>query len=153
MQLLDLLPEGAWGLAGVIVGAVATHIGARYQRKRNYTKYERRRLLKYRTHAFETLWTITGGAPRNPDLNNLADGFELSLIDKMDTWYFTQGGLYLTPRCRAAYFHLIEELRLYSVSNKDVVDYQKVYIAASRLRETIVFELGARRPNAKLKEA
>lgn len=134
-----------WAIAGILLGGTFTYIAARLQVRHAANQNQRDRLLGLRTDSFRRLWQATGSIQRRPDPQHLEQLPFGKIVQCLNSWYFNDGGLYLTEACRSSYFTLLDELdKAQEAAPLDLVKYQPLYLAASRLRDTLARELETR---------
>jgi len=134
-----------WAIAGVLLGGMFTYVATRTQQRYARHQADRDRLLRLRTDVFRRLWGLTKPLQRNLDIEEIQRLPIDDLVDRLNDWYFDDGGMYMTEACRRTYFALLEELfRAKGTGPHRSAGYESLYAAASKLRATIAYEIDAR---------
>lgn len=145
------------GVLVAIIGAAATYLGIR---RRVMTELESRydaELRALRLATYTTLWAAMeplaryarepSGFPTRSALGTMSKTFR--------HWYFTDGGLYLATETREAYFEFQSALAAVVTSDRwneletkqiDEPTFEALREIASRLRTTLTYDVGTRRP-------
>jgi hypothetical protein len=149
------MSEAATAVVSGLIGVIASYLGIRWKIKKDLEAKFDASLRDLRLDAYQALWTLLKalpvfarqGYPSQPELEELAT----SLKD----WYFEQGGLYLSEKARESYFRLQRALHDLLASNRwqeariarlDPNSYEHLRRIGSRLRRSMVLDVGTRNP-------
>lgn len=138
------------GLIGVVLGGALGFFSTRWQTNRSARVASDAALRERRLGAYSQLWQLTGAFPKNPEGEQLEPAKIANLLQELNGWYFSIGGLVLSNDARQAYFLLIETLRgvrrtLLSSTAQCGGMYVSAYAAASDLRAALAADVGSRR--------
>lgn len=136
------MADGVIAVIGVIVGAIATIMGAQLQAYRQSRSRRNELLWNERISAYKDLWSLTKLFQRHPPHIPGLEEFK-DCLDQLDQWYFGPGGLFLTGRSRDQYFALVKALQEQQAADEQT--YRKLFALASDLRATLVTDVGTRR--------
>ena len=142
------------GFAG-LVGAILSYIGFQQQIKRNLEAKYDSSLRQLRLEAYRKLWADLkvlalfgrAGYPGKDQLDELAE--------ILKTWYFDEGGLYMSEKTRDGYFRLQRALRTLresrhwqeaGLSELDPDTFEHLRRIGSRLRTFLTLDVGTRNP-------
>ena len=137
-----------WAVAGILLGGAFTLLATRIQAAHGAAQAQRDRLLNLRTDSYRRLWSLTKELQRTPALDRLTKEALEDLVEKLDAWYFDDGGIYLSERCRTAYFDLLRAVTGAASSTPLRTDrYSELYRHASLLRANLAREIDTRQAN------
>lgn len=140
------------GLLGIVSGIVGTYLTAILKFRKDLEAEYDKDLRSRRLDVYKTLWNHLQLVARydRPKPLTLSTLEELTIA--MRTWYFNEGGIYLSEPTRAKYFALKEAIRqLLETQNAsanqelDKDDSQRILDLASLLRASMTSDVGTRK--------
>jgi hypothetical protein len=143
------------GLVGLVVSGIGTYFGTQWKiRKDLEAKYDSD-LRHLRLGTYQVLWGLL-----NPLSLYGRDSFPTretidSLAQTLTSWYFQEGGVFLSKNTRDAYFRLQRALQTLRFSDRwaddwsqelDKDTFEHLRNIGSRLRTRMTLDVGTRRP-------
>jgi hypothetical protein len=144
-------------ILSLVAGIVLSYVTLRERiRKELQAKYDAS-LRELRLDVYKRLWSNLkplalfgrAGYPNQAQLESLAEALK--------TWYFDEGGLYMSENTRDAYFRLQRALRALNASSRwqsagisvlDADSFEHLRLIGSRLRTLLTLDVGTRNPFA-----
>ncbi|BAM01375.1 MULTISPECIES: hypothetical protein [Caldilinea] len=140
------------GLLGIVSGIVGTYLTAILKFRKDLEAEYDKDLRSRRLDVYKTLWNHLQLVARYDLPKPLTPSTLEELTIAMRTWYFNEGGIYLSEPTRARYFELKEAIKLVletqnASSNQELNEHdrQRVLNLASLLRASMTSDVGTRK--------
>lgn len=137
-------------IVSALVGGVVSYLGAIIKNKLDMNRTIDNELREKRDKVYKYVWRRTGSLPRRPRLESVTYLDITNLMVDLGTWYYEEGGLYLSGGARRAFsatMDILERVRQ-NGNETDVLvesDYEEAREACSKLRSGLSQELLSRR--------